>query len=670
MGLKKYLVKTAIPQDIEAEEIFLDAEAIRSLEDKGKLEKPIKKRNFIIFYGLILALFAALLLRAGYLQLIKGGYYKGLAEGNRLKIYPLAAPRGIIYDSLGEPLVYNAPSFDLTVNLADFLANPVPVQERILEKIAEAIIKKDEVEKNSFSRDNLVEVFSRKINEAKGKTAQINLIEDLERESALILESLVNNWPGPSGEQSSYEAGVRLVLNIRRQYVLDQAGEPAFSHILGYTGEPGPADLDENKANGFQFDKNIGKSGLELFYENPLRGEPGQEQVEVDALGRSKKSLSLKPAQVGNGLVLFINRGFQEKLYQSLKKMTSQLKVKKAAGLALDPRNGGILAMVSLPSFDNNLFSRKMKEEEYGTLLANPDKPLFNRAAAGQYPPGSTIKPFIAAAALEEKIIEPWEKINDQNGELVIVNEYNPQIVYRFGDWKIHGLTDMVKAIAESCNVYFYTIGGGYGQKEGLGIDRIKEYLRLFGLGELTGIDLPYEEKGLIPDKEWKEKTKGEKWYIGDTYHASIGQGDISVTPLQLAMAAAALSNNGVLYQPQLVDKIIDSEKNVITDIQPEIVRENFISQKNLSVVLQGMREAVAAGSARALESLPVEAAGKTGTAQFNETAETHAWFAGFAPAKNPEIVLVVLIEEGGEGHSAAVPVAKEVLEWYFKQDK
>lgn len=664
MALKKYSVKTDYRENVETEEIFLDAELIRSLEDKGKLEQPIKSRNFILFYILTIAALLILFLRVGYLQVVRGEYYRNLAEGNRIKTYFLPAPRGIIYDRRGEPLVYNIPTFDLRVNLADFLANSTSVQEEILEKISvilsdsEDFLDKSDKSTGSFGlrpQDDKLKEFKQKIDQAKGKTAQVVLVENIEYSAALILESLANDWPS-----------VRLINNIRRQYVLGEGKEPVFSHILGYTGQVGLTDLEPYLK--YQPDDNIGKAGLELQYEELLRGEAGKEEIEVDALGQTKNFLSLSPSQPGLGLSLFVDRGLQERLYQSLNKILRQTKAKKAAAIALDAQNGAVLALVSLPSFDNNFFAQGISPSDYNDLLEDPNQPFFNRVVAGQYPSGSTIKPLIGSAALQEKVISPNQQINDNQGGLSIVNQYNPQIIYSFPDWKIHGLTDIIKAIAESCNVYFYTVGGGYGEIEGLGISRIKKYLQLFGLGEATNIDLPYEARGLIPDISWKKEIKGEDWYIGDTYHVSIGQGDIAVTPLQMAAAVASIANGGTLYQPQLVDKVVDEEKNIIKDIQPKSIRQGFISSENLAIIRKGMRQAVVSGSAQALAGLPVQVAGKTGTAQFGSPDKTHAWFTGFAPYDNPEIVLTVLVEGGGEGHAAAVPVARDVFEWWFSQ--
>jgi len=648
MGLKKYFIKSRIEENIETEEVFLDAEAIRSLEEKGKLEYPVRRRNFILFYILIVGCLLGLFFRIGYLQVVKGDYYQDLAQGNRLRIYSTAAPRGIIYDRYGKSLVYNTPSFDLLVNTVDFLDSPFETQQGILSKISSVILSQESLlEEQLKFKDDL----SFKIGEAYGQVSQLLLLKNIERSSALILEGLVSDWPG-----------IRIRESAQRQYYLG----PYFSHILGYTGEVDPSDLEDNSE--YLIGDQIGKIGLERKYEDLLRGLPGQEQIEVNSLGKTQRLLANKLAQPGQGLVLSIDRDLQEKVFQSLSEMIKKLSVRRAAAVAIDPRDGGVLALVSLPSFDNNLFARGISQENFERLDNDSGRPFLNRPLTGQYPSGSIIKPLIAAGALEEEIISSRQQVNCQGG-ISVVNQYNPEIIYSFPDWKVHGFTDMIKAIAQSCNTYFYTIGGGYGRIDGLGIDKIKEYLQYFGLGQATGIDLPHEEVGLIPDKTWKKLEKPtEEWYLGDTYHLSIGQGDILVTPLQMTSAIAAIANGGTLYQPQIVDKIVDLDKNLVEDISSEIIRENFINPANISVVQEGMRQAVLDGSAISLSSLSVKAAGKTGTAQFGRADKTHAWFIGFAPYDEPEIVLTVLVEGGGEGYKAAVPVAKQVFEWYFNQ--
>jgi penicillin-binding protein 2 len=320
----------------------------------------------------------------------------------------------------------------------------------------------------------------------------------------------------------------------------------------------------------------------------------------------------------------------------------------------MDPRNGKILALVSFPTYDNNGFIKG--DSEYITkLFQDKNDPLINRVISGGYPSGSTIKPMLAAAVLQEKIIDPNKNLTCPG----YINLYDKSgnIYWTYKDWSTHGTVNMIKAIAESCDVYFYTVGGGYGNQQGLGITNIKKYLELFGWGQKTGIDLPEEKAGFVPDDIWKKQTKGEEWYIGDTYNTSIGQGDITVSPLQLTSAIAAIANGGKLFQPQLLQ-----------DSQPKIIRENFIEQKNLDIVRRGMREAIVSGTAKSLNNLPIEVAGKTGTAETYKGKTPHAWFTAFAPYINPEIVISVLIENGSEMGGVTVAVTREALNWYFSK--
>ena len=287
-------------------------------------------------------------------------------------------------------------------------------------------------------------------------------------------------------------------------------------------------------------------------------------------------------------------------------------------------------------------------------------KPLFFRSISGEYPSGSTIKPVLASAALEEKIIDRHTSFNSVGGLWVGGRWFFP-------DWKAggHGLTNVIKAIAWSVNTYFYYIGGGYGDFQGLGVERIGKYLKLFGLGETLGLDLPGESAGFVPTAEWKKKEKNEAWYIGDTYHLSIGQGDLLVTPLQVNSYTATIANGGRIYRPHLVKGIIAAAGQG-EPLASQVIREKFISSQNLEIVRQGMRQTVVAGSAASLNGLSVPAAGKTGTAQWNSNKKNHAWFTGFAPFDQPDFCLTVLVEEGGEGSSLAVPIAREIMQYWF----
>jgi len=626
LNFEKYKVKRKYPDDIGPEEIFLDSKRIKESPEgeKEKLEKPMKERIFRAFLVVIVVVFGVLLLKDFKLQIIEGKRWQILADENRIRSYPIQPLRGIIYDTNHIPLATNIPKLDLAVTPSEFIKNKD--FESIIEKLSKSLeISKDELKK--------------KIEDHAMIAYPIIVKENLETEKAIVLESEFKDLPE-----------ISIVKNTLRQY----ADGHIFSHVLGYLGKVNQEELAEN---GFILDDYIGRMGIEKIYDKELRGIKGKQLIEVDSLGKIQKVLATIDPQPGKDLVLSIDANLQKKIYYALSAKINTLSTSRAAAVAVNPQNGKILALVSLPDFDNNQFVRGLSNEEFNKISNNLNQPLFNRAISGLYPPGSTIKPFIASAVLNEKVIDPYKKINCQ-GAINLFDKFNTNVIWTYRDWKAHGPTDMIKAIAESCDVYFYTVGGGYADIEGLGIERIKKYLELFGLGKITGIDLNGEKAGLIPDPNWMKEVKKTDWSIGHTYNVSIGQGDILVSPLQITMAMSAIANGGKLYKPQL-----------IKDKAPEIIRENFIDQKFIEIVRRGMREAVISGSSRYLSDLPVPVAGKTGTAEAGKNKNPHSWFTAFAPYENPEIVITILVENGGEGSSVAVPVAKEILQWYFTQD-
>jgi penicillin-binding protein 2 len=352
----------------------------------------------------------------------------------------------------------------------------------------------------------------------------------------------------------------------------------------------------------------------------------------------------------------------QQAAERALQEGIDSARAKRGALVALNPQNGAVYALVSLPAFDNNDFSGGVSSTVYKALLENPDQPLFPRAWAGAYPSGSTVKIVNSVAALVEKIVTTKSTVFSTGG--IRVGSWF------FPDWKPdgHGTVNVRQAIAWSVNTFYYTIGGGYESIAGMGIETMTKWMRVFGLGSRTGIDIPGEGSGFVPSREWKEKTKKEPWYIGDTYNLSIGQGDLLVTPLQVAVYTAAIANGGFLVTPHIVHNIgSDGESQEIKPDPRRIVDD----QSAIETVRLGMRDAVMYGSARALSVLPFAAAGKTGTAQWHSEKNTHAWFTSFAPFEQPEIVVTVLIEEGGEGSSFAAPVAKNLLEeWWRLREK
>lgn len=601
--------------------------------DQGEarfLSLALSEKKIKIFFWLLLLGLIILLGRSFYLQVFQGEHYAALAENNRARIKYLRAPRGVIYDRGGRVLTQNVSGFSL---LIDPVALPKNKEEKqkVLQKIAD------------LSGIDISEI-NQKIEENKYYFQPLVIKTGIEYERAMALKIASADWPAISLETDSWRAYPN--------------GE-AMAHLLGYVGKINSEEYQTNKTD-YLLSDNIGKTGLEKYYEDYLRGRQGERRVEIDALGREKKTIATTPLVPGDDLFLTIDADLQNKIHEILQ---AHLKNSKAAAVIVsNPQNGEILALVDYPSYDNNLFSTGISQADYQKLLTDERQPLFFRAITGEYPSGSSIKPVIASAALEEGIVDENTTFNSVGG--LRLGEWF------FPDWLAggHGSTNLFRALAQSVNTYFYYIGGGYGDFVGLGVEKIAVYLKKFGLGQPLGIDLGGESPGLVPTPEWKEATKKEKWYIGDTYHLAIGQGDLLVTPLQVNSFTATVANGGKIYRPHLVKEIVYPDKTKEM-IMPQIMAQDFIKPANLALVRQGMREAVTTGSARGLYGLPVEAAGKTGTAQWNSQKSNHAWFNAFAPYDNPTFCITVLVEEGGEGSAIAVPIAREIMLYWFGRE-
>ena len=632
----EYFVKKSEKWQIEPEETLLDKRSADKL-DYAQLETPLSARNFIVLVALVMLVFFGFGVRAAYLSVWNGDVYALMAQKNKTRNYPILAKRGIIYDRNSIPLVENVPSFDVVAVPVD-LPRAREDRERLADALADALGVLREEMRAHFARIDLARV------------DPVLISDNISRENALFFETNTYQFPGIEVKKNA----VRLY--PKKEY---------FAQVAGYGGRVSEDDMRKNPEL-FSIDT-IGKEGAELAYDEYLRGTNGSMEREINAVSRVVKEKQAREESIGMNVVLTIDAALQEKIAEVLmRQLALTPEAKGAAAVAIDPKTGEILALVSVPSYDNNIFSTPSARKAYQQLLADPAKPFFNRAIAGTYPPGSSIKPFIAYAALKEGVVTTRTQVMS-TGAIVVPNPYNPDAPALFHDWKAggHGVVDVYKAIAESVNTYFYTIGGGYGNIEGLGIARIKKYLDAFGFGTKTNIDIAGEGTGVAPDKAWKEKTLDGQWVLGDTYNVSIGQGNLLVTPLQLARAYAALANGGKLMQPLLVKKVIDNNNKVIFESRPLVVGVSVDDEKNLSAVRVGMRQTVTDGSARRLADLSVAVAGKTGTAQAPRGA-THAWFSSFAPFDDPEIALVILFEEGGEGSAVAVPAAHEIYRWYF----
>lgn len=644
------------------------------LSDAGHHEVVGRTFSFNkIFYikAILVMIFIALVSRAAWLQLIKGDFYYSLAEGNRLRVEVLEPRRGIIYDRNLTSLVRNTANFVLYLRPIDLPKNELD-RDKLIRKVASIL---DE------GVSNLNSVPSEQVTENLGGLSLVSdtpsyfkikslldhivigslesyqplfIVDNIDYDRAMVIDLELNNLPG-----------VFLSNKIRREYIdptLDnKTGEPALSlsHILGYTGKISDSELSKMSKDYSLIDY-IGKSGLEKYWETQLKGINGRKNIEVDALGRQKKIVNEVPAQDGANLRLAIDSDLQRKTEEVVGTYLKKLNLHQASVVIMNPQTGEVLALLSLPAYDNNAFAKGISQEDYQKYINDPQQPLFNRSVSGEFPSGSTFKLVVSSAALQEKVINETASFVSTGG-LRLGQWFFP-------DWKTggHGVTNVKKALADSVNTFFYYIGGGYQDFVGLGVDRLAKYAKLFGMGVKSGVDLPNEATGFVPTADWKKTTKGESWYIGDTYHFAIGQGDVLVTPLQVANFTAAVANGGKLMEPHIVTGILDSNNNIVSEIQPKIVRENFIDPANINIVREGLRQTVLTGSARSMQSLPVDMAGKTGTAQWSTKKAPHAWFTGFAPYDNPQIVITVLVEEGKEGSTVAVPIAREIMQWYF----
>ncbi len=599
-----------------------------------------KKRKLFII--IVFALFSIISARLFYLQVINKNNFYAKAEENRQRSIPIPSKRGLIFDRFGNKLTENIPRFSLAITPQD-LPHTKKEREKVIKKLSQLTNQPSEKVKK------LIEKY-------KGYNFESVVIkENIDYETALNIQISASNLPG-----------VHIQRGSRRLYHLNpkKSNEKnkkirSLSHILGYLGKINEKELENKKSKGYLPSDYVGKSGLEKKYESVLRGKYGEKIIEVNSRGERQKVISEQASKPGKHLKLSLDVNIQKKLEQILKENQKEKDYKKSAAIVLNPNNGEILALVSLPSYDNNNFSGGIEKQRYKKYINDPKKPLFNRAVAGEYPPGSTIKPMIGAAALQEGIVNKNTVFNSTGG-IEVGNDFFP-------DWKKegHGYTNITKAIAWSVNTYFYYIGGGYEDFEGLGLKKIRNYLNKFGFSKRTGIDLPEESTGFLPTKKWKRKTKERQWFIGDTYNLSIGQGDILVTPLQIANATAAIANEGMLYKPRLVDKILDPRNEKVKNINKQVQKKQLIKKNSLELIKQGMLECVVYGSCQRLSSLPFDLGGKTGTAQWSNSNKPHAWFTSFAPYENPKVVVTILVEEGGSGDEVTVPIALDFFEWW-----
>ncbi|MCK9360767.1 penicillin-binding protein 2 [Patescibacteria group bacterium] len=609
--------------DVKHEVLFEDA--LTPLKHRSLfLGRALSGRRFFaarVFLGMVLVV---LIGRAGWMQVARGADFQQQSENNRLREAPLLPRRGIIRDRQGRILADNIPRFQVTMTPMELPRDPAEMESDV--SLAARVL--------GLSVNDLLPMAN-----ATGSS----------RDEAMIIADQVSYrqamdfavaWPDLQG--------FSLEVAARRRYPWSHEIQ-SLSHVLGYVGKLSPEEYQEVRGTGYRRADEIGKSGVERGHEEELRGALGARTSEVDAHGRVKALVGERPAEDGTDLSLALDLDLQRAAEQALRKGLESANVDRGSAIALDPRTGEVLAAVSWPAYDNNIFSGGVSSTAYAKLINDDRNPLFPRVWAGTYPSGSTVKIVIAVAALAEKVISANTSIMSVGG-IQIGGSFFP-------DWKAggHGPTNVRSAIAWSVNTFFYTVGGGYESFVGLGVDRLGEWMRKFGLGSETGLDLPGEREGLVPTREWKEKTKGERWFVGDTYNLSIGQGDLLVTPVQVAAYTAAIANGGYRIEPHFARTGTSTEMG-----------ERLADASIINTVRQGMRDNITYGSGRALSTMPFPVAGKTGTAQWHSEKDYHAWFTSFAPYENPEIVVTVLLEEGGEGSAVSVPVARDILQAWW----
>jgi penicillin-binding protein 2 len=589
----------------------------------------VLRRRLSVALAITLLGFLGLLSRLWYLQIMQGDEMRLSSENNRIRLHRVQATRGTVVDRFGRVLIDSRPSFD-----AVLVPEDSPNLDLTIENLA------------GFVNQGTADLHALLKGSTRPPFQEVTVKRDLGFEEVAAIETHQLDLPG-----------VSLQITPRRSYPLG----PTLAHLLGYVGEASPDDLQHDAR--YRMGDMLGKSGLEKRWEPFLRGVNGGQQVEVDSVGRKLRVLREVEEVPGDIVKLSIDLDLQQAT-------TAALGDRDGSVVVLDPNSGEILAYVNHPSFDPNVFARGVRSQEWRALLADKHRPLNNRAIQGQYPPGSTFKFIVAAAALEEGIINPFTHINCPGG-LKFGAHY-------FRCWKKggHGPVSLHEALVQSCDTFFYQVA------QRLGIELIAEYARKFGLGVSTGIDLEHEKSGTIPDSAWKRRRFKQPWYAGETLSAAIGQGYVTATPLQMANAVAMLAT-GKRYRPHFVMQVETPEGEVVHREVPEEIGALTMRPTSLKQIRDALRDVVATerGTGKKARLRGVDVAGKTGTSQVVKLGKErlkpskipwqhrdHAWFVAYAPAEAPEIAVAVIVEHAdGGGGAVAAPLTHEVLEKYFE---
>lgn len=587
---------------------------------------PITRVHFARVLVTLLA--GVLLVRLWYLQCLYGDYYRDKSENNRIRTIRTLAPRGSIYDRDGRVLVRNRPSYAVSL-LREDAGNP----EEVVREVARVVNRDPEKVLQDFLADKTSRRFEPKV-----------ILRDVSIEDLAKVKAQIFRYPSV------------LVESVpTRAYPY---GDSA-SHLFGYVREINKAQLEQLGDSGYQLGDMFGQTGLEKTYEDKLRGISGYQQVEVDAGGRRRKVLGKKEDLPGKDIILSIDVDLQKIGEKALGN-------KRGAIVALDPANGDVLALVSKPTFDANIFSGAMTTKDWEGLTKDPSKPLLNRAIGTAYPPGSTSKLLWSVAGLSEGKISPNSIINCPGYFSLGKRRY---LCHKKTG---HGGMDLKTALTVSCNAYFYNLG------QALGITNMTQYLGWFGYGQLTGLDLIGEEAGVLAGEEWKKKRFGEKWYPGDTIPVSIGQGYFVATPIQMAVLAMLISNNGKYFAPRLVSSWKDPQTGKVTEREPELKWTVPVKESVFSTVREFSASVVdnerGTGKRAAIKGIRI--GGKTGTAQvgrrgtesLGEAFKDHAWFVAYAPIEKPQIAMAIIVENSGHGGEFSAPIAREIMAEFFRK--
>jgi penicillin-binding protein 2 len=610
-------------KNLHLEDILAD----RILEE-DLLEVPLADSVFRWILFFITVIFLVVIGQFFYINVFQRNFYNERAVANMsdIKVHP--ASRGIVFDRMGKPLLKNEPAIRVFFSPRDF---PEGYEDRLraLRDVAVAAeVDFLELKKTIEEKD-------------WGQSDRILLLDDALHGQVVALSALGFK-------------GIHVEPTFKRVY----ENPLVFSHVLGYTGLVNEEDLKNNTS--LTIDDRIGRSGLEAFYDEYLRGKNGKEVFFRNARGKIQEERFVQESESGFALRTFIDSDLQKYMYTRLKDALSSLGRDTGVAIAMNPKNGEMLGFVNIPGFD----STRLKD-----ALEDPKRPLFNRAISGLYNPGSTIKPLVALAALTEGVIDTKKQIYSA-GYIEIPNPYIPSEPSRFLDWKPNGWIDVYSALAKSSNIYFYEVTGGFENQKGIGILTLKKWWEMFNLDKKTNIDLVGEKSGFLPDPTWKEELRGEPWRLGDTYNVSIGQGDFMITPIELLNYISTVANGGILYQPRIVSEVANDKGEIVQEMKEKIskdLREDF--SHFLPDIQRGMHEVTTKpyGTAYSLASLPFEVAAKTGTAQIQNNAKVNAFFVGYAPFENPEIALLILVENAREGSLNTIPVAKDIFLWYYE---